>query len=140
MEAQIQALEGLIRSERGNLVRADQTQKSDHLKRNDRQWQVKLEAINRTAEDQLEERSKTLRDQEEELDDIILADSEAYVDMKHEFEESIATLSDQIQLLDAVHQMNEERLGQDHHMFSRFLNLQNFYIEIKNADMYNCLS
>ena len=61
MEAQIQALEGLIRSERGNLVRADQTQKSDHLKRNDRQWQVKLEAINRTAEDQLEERSKTLR-------------------------------------------------------------------------------
>ena len=76
MEAQIQALEGLIRSERSNLVRADQTQKSDHLKRNDRQWQVKLEAINRTAEDQLEERSKTLRDQEEELDDIILADSE----------------------------------------------------------------
>ena len=49
----------------------------------------------------------------------------AYVDMKHEFEESIATLSDQIQLLDAVHQMNEERLGQDHRMFSRFLNLQN---------------
>ena len=42
----------------------------------------------------------------------------AYVDMKHEFEESIATLSDQIQLLDAVHQMNEERLGQDHRMFS----------------------
>ena len=36
MEAQIQALEGLIRSERGNLVKADQTQKSDHLKRNDR--------------------------------------------------------------------------------------------------------
>ena len=70
MEAQIQALEGLIRSERGNLVRADQTQKSDHLKRNDRQWQVKLEAIDRTAEDQLDERSKTLRDQEEELDDV----------------------------------------------------------------------
>ena len=56
MEAQIQALEGLIRSERENLIKADQTQKSDHLKRNDRQWQVKLEAINRTAEDQLEER------------------------------------------------------------------------------------
>ena len=47
MEAQIQALEGLIRSERANLVKADQTQKADHLKRNDRQWQVKLEAINR---------------------------------------------------------------------------------------------
>ena len=123
MEAQIQALEGLIRSERANLVRADQTQKSDHLKRNDRQWQVKLEAINRTAEDQLEERSKTLRDQEEELDDIILADSEAYVDMKHKFEESIATLSDQIQLLDAVHQMNEERLGQAHNIFSRIFQI-----------------
>ena len=47
--------------------------------------------------------------------------------MKHEFEESIATLSDQIQLLDAVHQMNEERLGQDHRMFSRFLNLQKIF-------------
>ena len=61
-------------------------------------------------------RSKTLRDQEEELDDIILADSEAYVDMKHKFEESIATLSDQIQLLDAVHQMNEERLDYEIHV------------------------
>mgnify|MGYP001291690145 CR=1 FL=1 len=45
MEAQIQALEGLIRSERGNLVKADQTQKSDHLKRNDRQWQVTSRCI-----------------------------------------------------------------------------------------------
>ena len=54
----------------------------------------------------------------------------AYVDMKHEFEESIATLSDQIQLLDAVHQMNEERLGQDHSMFSRFLNLQKNFTNV----------
>ena len=67
----------------------------------------------------MEERSKTLRDQEEELDDIILADSEAYVDMKHKFEESIATLSDQIQLLDAVHQMNEERLDYEIHVLRK---------------------
>ena len=74
----------------------------DHLKRNDRSWQVKNEAINRTATDQIEERLKTLRDQEEELDDIIVTDSEAFVDMKHKMEENIASLTDQIQLLDAV--------------------------------------
>ena len=61
MESQIQALEGLVRSERGNLMNAYNVQKSDHLKRNDRNWQIKLEAINRTAEDQMEERIKTLR-------------------------------------------------------------------------------
>ena len=74
----------------------------DHLKRNDRSWQVKNEAINRTATDQIEERLKTLRDQEQELDDIIVTDSEAFVDMKHKMEENIASLTDQIQLLDAV--------------------------------------
>ena len=95
-------MEGLIRSERENLIKADQTQKSDHLKRNDRSWQVKNEAINRTATEQIEERLKTLRDQEEELDDIIVTDSEAFVDMKHKMEENIASLTDQIQLLDAV--------------------------------------
>ena len=64
----------------------------------------------------------------------------AYVDMKHEFEESIATLSDQIQLLDAVHQMNEERLGQDHRMFARFLNLQkhftNFFLFFYKVEVF----
>ena len=43
-----------------------------------------------------------MRDQEEELDDIIVTDSEAFVDMKHKMEENIASLTDQIQLLDAV--------------------------------------
>ena len=95
------------------------TQKSDHLKRNDRQWQVKLEAINRTASDQMEERLKTLKDQEEELDQLFVADSEAYVDMKHKMEENIAALSDQIQLLDAVHQMNEERLDYEIHVLRK---------------------
>ena len=72
MEAQIQALEGLVNSERKHLVHAYKNQKSDHLRRNDRSWQVKNEAINRTADEQMEERLKTLRDQEEELDDIIV--------------------------------------------------------------------
>ena len=53
------------------------------------------------------------------MDDLILADSEAYVDMKHKMEESIATLSDQIQLLDAVHQMNEERLDYEIHVLRK---------------------
>ena len=119
MEAQIQALEGLVDSERDNLTSAYTTQKSDHLKRNDRQWQVKLEAINRTASDQMEERLKTLKDQEEELDELFVADSEAYVDMKHKMEENIAALSDQIQLLDAVHQMNEERLDYEIHVLRK---------------------
>ena len=56
MEAQIQALEGLVRSERKNLIEAYKNQKSDHLKRNDRSWQVKSEAINRTANEQMESR------------------------------------------------------------------------------------
>ena len=56
MEAQIQALEGLVRSERKNLIEAYKNQKSDHLKRNDRSWQVKSEAINRTANEQMEAR------------------------------------------------------------------------------------
>lgn len=119
MEAQIQALEGLVRSERVNLTDAYKTQKTEHLKRNERGWQIKSEAINRTAEDQLEERLKTLRDQEQELDDIILAESEAYVDIKHKMEEMLATLSDQIQLLDSVHQMNEERLDYEIHVLRK---------------------
>jgi dynein regulatory complex protein 1 len=119
MESQIQALEGLIRSERKNLIDAYGGQKADHLKRNERNWQVKLEAVNRTAEDQMEERLKALRDQEKELDEIILADSEAFIEMKHKMEQNIATLADQIQLLDAVHQMNEERLDYEIHVLRK---------------------
>ena len=39
--------------------------------------------------------------------------------MKHKMEENIATLSDQIQLLDAVHQMNEERLDYEIHVLRK---------------------
>ena len=39
--------------------------------------------------------------------------------MKHKMEENIASLTDQIQLLDAVHQMNEERLDYEIHVLRK---------------------
>lgn len=119
MERQIQALENLVRSERHNLDDAFSAQKTEHLRKNERDWQVKLETVNRTSEDQLEDRLKTMKDQEKELDDLILADSEAFIDMKHQMERNIATLSDQIQFLDALHQMNEERLDYEIHVLRK---------------------
>ncbi len=116
MESQIQALEGLINSERKNLENAYTNQKVDHLKRNERNWQViivgslksnyvikigyvkvKLEAVNRTSEDQMEARLKTLRDNEKELDDIIITDSEAFIEMKHKMEQSIGIVGSSCQ-------------------------------------------
>ena len=70
---------------------------------------IKLEAVNRTSDDQMEQRLKLLAEQQEELDDLILTDAEAYVDMKHDMESNIAVMSDQIQFLEAIHQMNEVR-------------------------------
>ena len=75
----------------------------------DRNWLIKLEAVNRTSDDQMEQRLKLLAEQQEELDDLILTDAEAYVDMKHDMESNIAVMSDQIQFLEAIHQMNEVR-------------------------------
>ena len=42
-----------------------------------------------------------------------------FSDMKHKMEENIASLTDQIQLLDAVHQMNEERLDYEIHVLRK---------------------
>ena len=46
-------------------------------------------------------------------------DSEAFVNMKIKMEENIASLTDQIQLLEAVHQMNEERLDYEIHVLRK---------------------
>ena len=107
MEHQIQALERLVKSERGKLNEAFVTQKKAHLQKNDHSWQVKLEAVSRTSEDQMEQRLKLLTEQEVELDELIVADAEAFIDMKNEMESNIAVLSDQIQFLEAIHQLNE---------------------------------
>ena len=107
MEHQIQALERLIKSERRKLNQAFTSQKTSHLKKNDHSWQVKLETVSRTSEEQMEQRLKLLTEQEAELDELILADAEAFVDMKNDMESNIATLSDQIQFLEAIHQLNE---------------------------------
>ena len=40
---------------------------------------------------------------------LIREDAEAFVDMKHEMEDNIRKLNDQIQFLDAIHQLNEVR-------------------------------
>ena len=44
---QIQALESLVSSERGAMENAFQNQKTGQLRSNDRNWQLKLEAVNR---------------------------------------------------------------------------------------------
>ena len=96
-----------MKNERRRLEEALDGQKSDGLKVSDRNWLIKLEAVNRTSDDQMEQRLKLLSEQQAELDDLILTDAEAYVDMKHEMESNIAVISDQIQFLEAIHQMNE---------------------------------
>lgn len=55
----------------------------------------------------MEDRIQLLHDNENELDRLILEDSEAFVDMKHEMEDNIRKLRDQLQFLDAIHQLNE---------------------------------
>ena len=74
MEHQIQALERLIKSERNKLNEAFVTQKKEHLRKNDHSWQVKLETVSRTSEEQMEQRLKLLKEQETELDELIVAE------------------------------------------------------------------
>lgn len=43
----VQALEGLVKSERSNMENAFHSQKSEQMRQNDREWQLKLETVNR---------------------------------------------------------------------------------------------
>jgi hypothetical protein len=47
---QIQALESLVKSESFAMERAFASQKLTQLKNNDRNWQLKLEAVNRCTD------------------------------------------------------------------------------------------
>ena len=78
---QVQALERLVKNERKRLEDAFSGQKSDQFKVSERNWLIKLEAVNRTSDEQMEQRLKLLAEQQEELDDLISTDAEAYVDM-----------------------------------------------------------
>lgn len=112
-------MEGLVKSERKRLGDAFTEQKEDHFQKNDRNWLVRLEAVNRTSDEQMETRLKLLTEQASELDELILGDSESFVNMKHEMESDIAVLADQIQFLEAIHQLNEERLDYEIHVLRK---------------------
>ena len=53
----------------------------------------------------MEKRLAILGDNERELDDMVLRDAEAFLDTKIALEESIKVVSDQIQYLDSVQQV-----------------------------------
>ena len=59
----------------------------------------------RTFEDQLEQRLRLQQEQEAELEELISVDADAFNDTKRRMELDIALLSDQIQFLDAIHQV-----------------------------------
>ena len=108
-----------MKNERRRLEDALGGQKTDGFRVSDRNWLIKLEAVNRTSDEQMEQRLKLLTEQQEELDDLIQTDAEAYVDMKHDMESNIAVMSDQIQFLEAIHQMNEVCVCKPGLIFSR---------------------
>ncbi len=62
--------------------------------------------FSRTFEDQLEQRLRLQQEQEAELEELISVDADAFNDTKRRMERDIALLSDQIQFLDAIHQVS----------------------------------
>ena len=59
----------------------------------------------RTFDEQLEQRLRLQQEQEAELEELIVVDADAFNDTKRRMERDIALLSDQIQFLDAIHQV-----------------------------------
>ena len=64
----------------------------------------------RTFEEQLEQRLRLQQEQEAELEELIVVDADAFNDTKRRMERDIALLSDQIQFLDAIHQVRRNTI------------------------------
>ena len=119
MEYQIQALENLVNSERNSVEDAYEKQRKEQLNKTADLWDEKLGGLNALSEKQMESRLQLLQDNENDLDMMILEDGEDFVDMKHGLEDSITTLTDQIQFTEAIHQLNEERLDYEIHVLRK---------------------
>nr|XP_040564755.1 dynein regulatory complex protein 1-like [Lepeophtheirus salmonis] len=119
MEQQVQTLEKVIMLEWNRMEKVFEKQREVQLKRKDFAWNVKSETLNRTSQEKLEDRLNILVTQQNEIDKIITEDAEIYAGLKMETEESIASLTDQIHMLDAIHQLNEEKLDYEIHVLRK---------------------
>ena len=107
MGFQIQALEKLVRSERGKINEALARERDRDIKVADTEWSNSLDGLMGESRQQVEERLEMLRLNEESLDGLILGDAEAFTDMKHTLEDKIRQLSDQLQFMNATQSLNE---------------------------------
>lgn len=109
MESQIQSLEAVIRTERGNIERELERQRKDIGSEHEKLWLNKLGELDEACKAELDGRLQLLEDNEIELNKVILADSEALIDLKYEMEDNIRVLTDQMQAIDALNKLNEVR-------------------------------
>ncbi len=119
MEHQIRAIERLVVAERGNILAEFNRQKQEGLASNVKTFDQSLSRVDRKAQEHMEERLRLLNSNERDLDEMILADAEAFLDSKIALEANIKAVADQIQHLDSVHQLNEERLDYEIHVLRK---------------------
>ena len=73
-------------------------------------WGKKLHDLDWLSGQLMEHHLQLLQDNENDLAQMILEDSKAFMEMNQELEDSITVLTDQIQFTEAIHQLTEERL------------------------------
>jgi dynein regulatory complex protein 1 len=119
MEYQIRAVERLVVAERNNIASAFERQKKEGLEENEDAFEKNLNALDGKSEEQMKARLQLLSANEKELNEMILLDAESFLDTKIALEENIKSVSDQIQYLDSVQQLNEERLDYEIHVLRK---------------------
>ncbi len=119
MEEQIQTLEAMVVTERGRLLEAAEKQRAAAIKDKEDRWQSEMKQLDQLSEGQMEKRLNMLTENENELNSMVTEDAVAFLEMKHALEDSIEVLSNQIQFVDSVHQLNEERLDYEIHVLRK---------------------
>lgn len=109
MEQLLQTFENMARSENVKLEEAFEKEINERRAEHDEEWQKDLDQVKTFSIETMEQRLATLQSNEEELDRTILEDAEAFTSIKHDLEDKVNLLSDQVQLICSVNSLNEVR-------------------------------
>ncbi|TRY74892.1 hypothetical protein TCAL_04515 [Tigriopus californicus] len=119
MEQLLQTFENMARSENIKLEEAFEREINEKRAEQDEEWQKDLDQVKTYSIETMEQRLATLQSNEEELDRTILEDAEAFTIIKHDLEDKVNLLSDQVQLICSVNSLNEERLDYEIHVLRK---------------------